>query len=191
MDEETKETLVEEAKRAIGIDYEFSDVQRSLLIETHQRYLDWDDAVIGSFSMAQLEKAEIATKRYESALGKCGVVGVALTKSLEPAFKRIHIFRKIIEDEKEYCQKEGVQRVYSGKRGSPGNPKLRFYISQMAGWYKEYVGDKPAYAGERSKFPKLVKACLAVIELDAVEPSSDIIKNVLKKLPLGPTAAYD
>jgi hypothetical protein len=191
MDEETKETLVEEAKRALGIDYEFSDGQRSLLIETHQRYLDWDDALINSFSEATVKKAEKATEKYKTALRDCGVMGDMLTVRLESVFKTIRYFSKIVEDEKEYCQSKGIKSIYDKKRGSPGNPKLRCYISQMAAWYKEYVGDKPAYAGERSKFPKLIKACLAVIELDAVEPSSDIMKNVLKKLPTGPTAACD
>lgn len=188
MDEETKETLVKEAKRALGIDNEFSDVQRSLLIQTHQRYLDWDDAHINSFSETMVKKAEKATGEYKKALRDCGVMGDMLTERFEFAFKMIRYFSEIVEDEKEYCQSKGIKSVYDKKRGSPGNPKLRFYISQMAGWYKEYVGDKPAYAGERSKFPKLIKACLAVIELDAVEPSSDIMKNVLKKLPTGPNS---
>jgi hypothetical protein len=193
MDENTKKELTKAARLELKIDYDFTDVQRSLFIQIHQRYLDWDDRLISSFSEGALKEAEKATKKYKSALRDCGFIGDILTeKIVETAFETIRFYSKLIEDEKEYCQKIGIKIVYSPKRGNPGNPKLRFYISQMAGWYKEFFADKPGY-GTGSIFPRLVSACLARIEdgWDEKDPPYKAIKNVLKKLDDGPIAAFD
>lgn len=193
MDENTEKELIEAAQSELRIDHDFSDVQRSIFIQIHRKYLDWDDALISSFSEEGLKKAEKATKKYKSALLDCGFIGDLLTqKAVEAAFESIRFFSKVIEDEKEYCQEQGIKNIYSPKRGNPGNPKLRFYIYQMARWYKEFIADKPGY-GTNSKFPRLIIACLALIEddWDEKDPPYKAIKNVLKKLKPGPVAAWD
>ena len=126
MDEETKNDLVDAAKRGLGVSYNFSDVQFSILIGIHQTYLNWDDELIGSFSEAGLKKAEEATKKYKLALRDCGLIGDILApRVVERAFELIHFFNKTIEDEKEYCQKLGYEKQLFPKTWKPWKPQAK------------------------------------------------------------------
>ena len=92
---------------------------------------------------------------------------------------------------KEYCKKVGIKSHYSRQRGSPGNPKLRFYISQMAGWYRDFYADKPGY-GTFSIFPSLISDCLAMIDDELkdifVEVADcswfDLVLHMTKRYPI-------
>ena len=190
MDEETKKNIIEAAQGVLG--HGFGEVSESVLIQIHQAYLSWDESQWVSIQSVEreIELAKKATKKYKSSLRDCGLIGDTLiNRFVEPARELIEVFGDLQQANKIYFKERNEEYLLKQRKGPKKNHRLNYYISQMAGWYKEFVGDKPGY-GTNSIFPKLIHECLNRIDND--QDSSDhykSIKNVLSRLTPGPSAA--
>jgi len=187
VDEKANEYLVAAAKRELGIDYEYHQNQLLALLTIHADYLQFyqlpEGIPHGSLSEKNLKNAEIATKEYKIALRDCGFWGAGISHFLlKDITETLQKWREMVEHYREPEFVFDIKSVFF-PRGSPGKPRLRFYIHQMARWYKRSLGKKPA-AGKGSPFPRLISACLAIIDDYYIDkdPPYRAIENVLEEM---------
>lgn len=187
MDEETQKKLIEVAHQALKLS-KLKPVQQSLFLFIHKAYLapsSASDYPSDSQLAQQQIEIEKATKKYMSTLRSCGWLGKVYMRKMHKVLEWNKLWKQMIEENK------GSLKPKSGK---PEDTRLHWYISEMAGWYEEVIGKKPGY-GSNSIFPRLIRACLAVIDSDRIDarPPYKAIKNTLiylQKLSPGPIAAY-
>jgi len=173
--------LFDAVKVTIGLDRSLTVSESETLIQIHRTYLKWDDPsqrhprFRNFYTDKDIMDVKRAIKNFRIALSECGDFGQwtaqSVKEELDSKLQYISFLEKHYGDTIAFFPELGLKWLPPRGRGNPGNTQLRVYIFQMAGWYQFFFKGNLAW-GTGSKFPRLIGACLPVIdqEWDDKEP---------------------